>query len=118
MLRSEHRVVFAEIESTVYRETHSRFDTDTIHKLQNSKKEQKAMNIVYQYSHDTVLGEMKNNKVHPRPPIIRLYIGAMSLPLKPVFMSLQSNYDACSALIDGKLVIAYFGNNGDYKLIH
>ncbi|MDD3038843.1 hypothetical protein [Bacteroides sp.] len=26
--------------------------------------------------------------------------------------------DACQALIDGKLVIAYFGKNGDYKLSH
>ena len=25
---------------------------------------------------------------------------------------------ACQALIDGKLVIAYFGNNGDYKYNH
>lgn len=26
--------------------------------------------------------------------------------------------DACQALIDGKIVIAYFGNNGDYKYNH
>lgn len=26
--------------------------------------------------------------------------------------------DACKALIDGKIVIAYFGNNGDYKFNH
>ncbi|MBU9879672.1 hypothetical protein ACMSDQ_18120 [Bacteroides thetaiotaomicron] len=26
--------------------------------------------------------------------------------------------DACQALIDGKIIIAYFGNNGDYKHTH
>lgn len=26
--------------------------------------------------------------------------------------------DVCQALIDGKIVIAYFGNNGDYKYNH
>lgn len=26
--------------------------------------------------------------------------------------------DACNALIDGKIVIAYFGDNGDYKFNH
>lgn len=26
--------------------------------------------------------------------------------------------DACRALIDGKLIIAYFGKNGDYKVNH
>lgn len=26
--------------------------------------------------------------------------------------------DACQALIHGKIVIAYFGNNGDYKYNH
>lgn len=26
--------------------------------------------------------------------------------------------DACTALIDGKIVIAYFGKNGDYKHSH
>lgn len=26
--------------------------------------------------------------------------------------------DACKALIDGKIVIAYFGNQGDYKYNH
>ncbi len=26
--------------------------------------------------------------------------------------------DACQALIDGKIIIAYFGNNGDYQYPH
>ena len=26
--------------------------------------------------------------------------------------------DACQALINGKIIIAYFGNNGDYKHTH
>lgn len=26
--------------------------------------------------------------------------------------------DACQALINGKIIIAYFGNNGDYKYNH
>lgn len=26
--------------------------------------------------------------------------------------------DACQALVDGKIVIAYFGNNGDYMYNH
>lgn len=33
------------------------------------------------------------------------------------FMKLEKE-DACQALIEGKLVIAYFGNNGDYKYNH
>ncbi|WP_459186692.1 hypothetical protein ACGE0T_10945 [Parabacteroides sp. APC149_11_2_Y6] len=26
--------------------------------------------------------------------------------------------DACQALVEGKLILAYFGNNGDYKYNH
>lgn len=33
-------------------------------------------------------------------------------------MSILSIQEACSALVEGKLVIAYLGNNGDYKLNH
>lgn len=43
-------------------------------------------------------------------------MGATLLLLKNYFMITLEN--ACNALIDGKLVVAYFGNNGDYKFNH